>query len=418
MTPTVALRAQLRERVLLVLGPALSRVAALYRKIWIPECRIIVVIGSHGKTTTATVVAEALNCVSDSQLTGNIQALVALNLFRLRRGTPRAVLEVGIGIKGQMKTFARMLHPDVVVVTSIGREHQQNLGSLEDIRAEKAIMVEALGPEGLAVLNGDDPNVLWMESRTKSRVIRCGLNDENEVRATDVSLSYPPEMHLRLAFDNTQLKLTTPLLGHVMVFPVLAALAVGQEEGIAQSDLQRRLKAVQPVDRRMARVALPNQAWGIVDDRKSLPDTVNAALRTLAELPAERKWVVMGEIGMPPDHSIEPLYRSTGAALGRVCDKLVLTTGDPRKRDLFVAGATEAGLAEDHIASFDGSLQAVAEHLRHHLRPGDVVLFKGRFPERLVRIALVLEGIEVSCWVPRCGARMLECRSCPALTGR
>ncbi len=414
----VALKAQLLARVLLVLGPTLSWIGAIYRRAWIPKCRIIVVVGSHGKTTTANVVAAALDCVSDSGLSGNIQALVALDLFRLRRRTPRAVFEVGIGIKGQMKAFARMLRPDVVIVTSIGSEHQQNLGSLEDIRAEKAIMVEALLPEGLAVLNGDDSNVLWMRSRTKARVIQCGFADDNDVRATKMSLTYPPGMDVSLAYGNTELELTTSLAGQTMVFPILAAVAIGQEEGITEPDLLRRLEAVQPVERRMARVALPNGAWAIVDDRKSLPETVSAALETLAELPALRKWVVLGELGMPPDRPIEMLYRSTGADLGRVCDRLVLTTPDPRKRKLLVTGAMSAGLAAERITSVDGSLQSAAEHLKRHLKPGDVVLFKGRFPERLVRIALALEGIEVSCWVPRCEARMLECRTCPALTAQ
>ena len=61
----------------------------------------------------------------------------------------------------------RLLRPDVVVVTSIANEHNRSIGSLEDIRKEKSEMLLGLKPEGLAVLNGDDENVLWMKSRTK-----------------------------------------------------------------------------------------------------------------------------------------------------------------------------------------------------------------------------------------------------------
>jgi UDP-N-acetylmuramyl pentapeptide synthase len=206
------------------------------------------------------------------------------------------------------------------------------------------------------------------------------------------------------------------LVGHTMVFPLLAAVATAREEGVSERELRQRLATATPVERRMAPIALPNQSWGIVDDRKSVPETVAAALKTLDAIPARRKWVVLGELGMPPDHPIEALYRSTGAALGRVCDLLVLTTPDPEKRDHLFSGATSSGLGRECITSTAGSLQAAADHLNRHLEPGDIVLFKGRFPERLARIALALEGVEVRCWVPRCGARLLECRTCPALT--
>lgn len=416
MIPTEASRAQVLARVLLVMGPALSWIAALFRRAWVPRCRIIVVIGSHGKTTATHVVAHALDRDTDAHLNGNILALVALRLMRLRRGTARAVFEVGIGVRGQMGAFARMLRPDVVIVTSIGSEHQNNLGSPEDIRAEKAIMVEALRPEGLAVLNSDDSNVMWMKSRTNARITACGSRPDSDIRADDVSLTYPPGMSLRVSFSTSEFELRSPLVGHTMVFPLLAAVAVAREEGVSESDLQQRLATATPVERRMAPVPLPNQSWGVVDDRKSLPETVAAALNTLDAIPAQRKWVVLGELGMPPDHPIESLYRTTGAALGRVCDLLVLTTPDPEKRDLLVSGATSSGLAQECITSTAGNLQSAADHLTRHLEPGDLVLFKGRFPERLVRIALALEGVEVRCWVPRCGARLLECRTCPALT--
>lgn len=398
---------------MMALGPPLFLLACVYRRVWIPKCRIIVVVGSYGKTTTTRVVANALNCSTPK---GNSQPDLALGILRLGRRTPRAVFEAGISRKRQMWPLAVMLRPDVVVVTSIGSEHQESLGSLAVTRTEKARMVEALPPGGLAVLNGDDSNVLWMASRTSARVIRCGRGPENAIRGAEVSFHYPPRMDLRIVSGEAEWLVSTRLVGHSMVLPVLAGLAVAREEQVPETEILGRIERTEAVERRMEPVPLVHGAWAIVDDRKALPETIAVALRSLADLPARRRWVVMGDIGgIPRDAVAESSYRSCGADLGHACDRLVLVTADARKRGLLTDAATQAGLPAESITAVEGNLSEVVELLRRELRPGDAVLMKGRFHERLVRVALALEGQDVRCWVPRCEPRDLSCRTCPAL---
>jgi UDP-N-acetylmuramoyl-tripeptide--D-alanyl-D-alanine ligase len=317
-----------------------------------------------------------------------------------------------------MWPLAIMLRPDVVVVTSIGSEHQQSLKTLAVTRAEKARMVEALQPDGLAVINGDDPNVLWMASRASARVIGCGFGPKNAVRAAEISFHYPPRMEFRAEFGAAQSLLQTRLLGYSMVFPMLATWAVAREENVPETDILQRLVRAGPINRRMEPVSLVNGAWGIVDDCKALPETLAVALETLAELPAKRKWIVMGDIGgHPQEILIESAYRSCGGDLARVFDRLLLVTADVRKRDLLTTAAIEAGLSAESITAVEGSLPAAVEYLRGELQPGDVVLIKGRFFERLERVAIALEGRAVRCWIPRCEPRGLNCRQCPQLLG-
>jgi UDP-N-acetylmuramoyl-tripeptide--D-alanyl-D-alanine ligase len=412
----VVLRAQAAHRLALVLGPLLAQIAGAYRRVWIPDCRIVVVIVSFGKTTTTKAIARVLSPNPDARVRWNLQAAVAASVLRLGRGAPPTVIEVGIGKRGQMRSFARMLKPDVVVVTSIGSEHEEHLGSLEDIRREKAAMIEALRPTGLAVLNADDPNVLWMASRTRARVVRCGRGPANDVSASRITLGYPPRMSLRVRSRAREFGLETRLAAYSLVFPILAAVAVGEEEGIPVATIRRRLEALEAAPRRMESSRLGNGAWALVDDRKALPETVFAALETLADLPARRKWAVIGEIGLSPSHDAREVYRSVGRELGRVSDHLVLTTADAAKRELYMEGATEAGLSADNILAVDGNLRAALDELRRGLAPGDVVLVKGRFAERLARLALALEGTDVRCWVSRCDVRPLSCRGCSVLT--
>ncbi len=399
-------------------GPLLFFLACVYRRVWIRRCRIIVVVGSFGKSSTANAIASVLNTDAED---ANNQPHLARQILRLGRRSTRAVMEAGISRKRQMWPLAIMLRPDVVVVTSIGSEHQKALGSLDVTRSEKARMVEALRPDGLAVLNGDDPNVMWMEGRTSARVVRCGLGAENDFRADGVRFRYPPGMDLRVTSrvggGEASREVASRLVGHSMVFPLLAAWAVAREEKIPEAEIAGRIERVEAVNRRMEPVRLANGAWAIVDDRKALPETISIALRTLAELPVKRRWVLMGDVGGSTADIVEtePAIRLCGTELARSCDRLVLVTADSGRRDLLRVAATRAGLCAESITAFDGDLPAVAEYLREELRPGDVLLIKGRFHERLSRVALALEGREVRCWIPRCEPRLLGCLQCPAL---
>ena len=77
---------------------------------------------------------------------------VARSVLRISRGSSRAVIKVGIEKKGEMQNYTRLVRPDVVVVTSIGSEHNRSFGDLLGTRHEKAEMVRALGPQEWAVL--------------------------------------------------------------------------------------------------------------------------------------------------------------------------------------------------------------------------------------------------------------------------
>src|SRR5262245_32170054 len=167
--------------------------ARIHRATLVRRTRVIAVIGSYGKTTTTRAVHAALGIPRSAwvDLNGNCLSLVPLALLRHARAPVRIAVEVGIGAPSQMARYAAALRPDVVVVTSIGTEHIQSFRDIQHLRDEKAHMVRALGTTGAAVLNGDDPNVMWMATQTRARVVTFGLGAGHDVGATDVTLDWP-----------------------------------------------------------------------------------------------------------------------------------------------------------------------------------------------------------------------------------
>jgi UDP-N-acetylmuramyl pentapeptide synthase len=124
--------------------PVTSRLAALYRRLVLPNVPIVVVVGSFGKTTTTRAIRAALGKPVGSREENTAMATLPGTLLRLKPGGEPAVLEIGIEGPGVMAGIARTMRPDIVVVTSIGSEHNRSFKSLDATRDEKAHMVRAI----------------------------------------------------------------------------------------------------------------------------------------------------------------------------------------------------------------------------------------------------------------------------------
>ena len=338
---------------------------------------------------------------------------IALALFRLRPGTRHGVIEVGINGPGQMARYASVIRPDISVVMSVGSEHQRSLKTLETTRHEKAEMVRALPPSGLAVLNGDDPNVTWMAGETRAAVTTFGGGERNDVRATGIALDWPHGTRFTIHTPQGSRDVRIRLLGRTMVSAVLAAVTVALHEGQRLDEVLARLETLAPTPGRLQPVRLANGAMLLRDEFKAPEETIDAALDVLAEIPATRRIVVMGDV-MEPVGSQGGLYRRLGARAARVASRAVVVTAGTNGV-AFRAGARQGGLPGDAVIMAGRSVRRAAEALASDLAPGDVALIKGRDTQRLERIALTLMGRDVGCDLVYCNASLTRCDACPML---
>lgn len=391
-------------------GPYLCAVARLYRWSLIRSTRVIAVVGSFGKTTTARALYSALG-IGGRHIGLNSVLWVGLALLRIRPGQRHAVIEAGINSPGQMADRARAVLPDVAVVTSVGTEHNRSLESLEVTRNEKAEMVRILPASGLAVLNGDDPNVRWMAQQTRARVVTFGFDPGNDVRATDLEVQWPRGTRFTLHTADGAQPVFVRLVGRVMVYSILAAVAVGLAEGIPLADMISRLEALDPTPGRLQPVALPNGAFLLRDDFKGGEETIDAALDVMKSLPVQRRIIVMGDIEEPAKPQ-RPIYRRQSDLIGQVAMRAIFVTASENV-SVRKSAARQGGLSADGISNVR-SIRDAVEQLSD-LQAGDVVLIKGRHTQRLERIVLALMGRDVRCELTYCNARLMYCGICPML---
>ena len=403
-------RRHLMTAVSLRLWPLARLFATLWRRTVIRRTRLTVVIGSLGKTTTTRAIRVAFGLAPEPRPSNSLTAL-AVGVLAIRPRTRRAVFEVGIDGPGPMRKYASMMRPDVVVVMSVASEHGRTFGSLENTAREKARMVEALSPNGTAVLNADDPRVAAMRELTRGRVLTFGFGPGAYVRATSAELNWPHGTRVTLEVGGVQRTLETRLVSQTMVYPILAAIAVAVAEKLPLEPVFDALTQLESTPMRMDVRQLASGAILIRDEFKAPLESIERAFELLERAPAERRIAFIGDVSEPPRQQGE-LYRELGGRLAGFCDELVIAS---RMYRSYLTGAGRAGMARKAISDVSADPLAAARALRDRLQPGDVVLVKGRDSQRFERISLVLMGEEVRCELRRCRA-LDRCSACAMRT--
>jgi UDP-N-acetylmuramyl pentapeptide synthase len=408
---TAAGRRHLWIAILRRLWPLLQRLAMIYRRMALRHTCLVVVIGSFGKTTTARAVSVALGGGDQDVNSHNFKSGVATAVLKIPPWRRFAVIEAGIDGLGQMIQYAKMTRPDVAVITCIGSEHNRSLGSLLNTRNEKVKILAGLPPTGIAVLNGDDPNVGWMTTQTQNRIITFGIGEKNEVRASHLTLNWPKGTQFKVHADGKTCEMTVRLLGRHMVYPILAAIATALAEGFSLEQILPRLQQLSPTPGRLEPIRLPNGVLILRDDFKSSLETIHAALDLFSQIPAKRRIVVLGEVSEPPG-SQGPIYREIGERIANIASRAIFIGGNFQR---YAAGVRRGGLSTSSIMDAERSVLKAVELLRNDLCPGDVVLIKGRDTQRLDRISLALIGKKARCDIDFCDTRAVRCETCPML---
>jgi len=368
---------------------ALHAVAAGWRSRFTPL--LVGVTGSIAKTSTkeaaASVLAQRFETLR-SEGNQNNEIGLPLTLLRLGPEHEAAVLEMGMYAGGEIADLAAMARPDVGIVTAVLPVHLSRIGTIEAIELAKGELVEALPPGGTAILNGDDPRVARMASRTAARVLTYGFGPDNDVTADRLESAGAAGMRfiLRLPGDLRR-AVTTPALGRHGVHNALAAAAAGLAAGLGPDEICAGLAVGWSAPHR-DRVLSLGPITILDDSYNASPTSVEAALDLLATLPARRRVAVLGEmLELGDEH--EAGHWVVGKAAAGVVD-LLLVVGEHVAA--LADAAIAAGLPRDAVIRVDDA-DATLEAIRPRLRDGDTVLVKasrGIGLDRLVD-ALALE---------------------------
>lgn len=367
---------------------AMQTIARYWRKRF--SIRVIGITGSVGKSTTKELAAEVLSRRFNTlKNPGNLNNEIGLPLtiLQLNENHEIAILEMGFYIPGEINFLCDLAVPQVGVVTNIGTVHAERAGSIEAIVSGKAELVESLPPkpDGVAILNFDDPRVRGMAERTQAKVFFYGLNSGADLWADNIEGLGLEGIRFRLHYKHETLHLRVPLIGRHSVHTVLRAAAIGLEEGLTWQEIVDGLQAGK-AQLRLVAVRAKSGALLLDDTYNASPESTMAALNLLEDLTGHKVAVLgdMLELGQYEQQG----HELVGARAAEVADQLV-TVGE---RAIVIAqAANRAGLAKENIKEFENSEQA-AEYLQKSLNVKDVVLIKG---SRSMQMEIIVNALEV-----------------------
>ena len=311
---------------------ALKALAAWYRsRFTLP---VVQITGSAGKTTTKEMIAAVLTQKYETLRTeGNLNNDIGapLTLLRLMPEHEAAVIETGMNHFGEIRYLGEMVRPDIAVITNVGDAHIENLGNTrQGILQAKCEIFENLAPDGIAVLNGDDP--LLDTVTLPQTILRCGRGEGCSVRVTDVDDRGIEGIACTVTTAKASYRLMTASPGGFMIYPMAMAAAIGEALGLTGEEIAAGVAAYVPTGSRMHIIRLPEGRLLIDDCYNANPQAMTEALRLLAVTQTRRRAAVLGDMGELGELTVSA-HRAIGALTGELHLDSVIAIGE-KARDI------------------------------------------------------------------------------------
>ncbi|MFB3891910.1 MAG: UDP-N-acetylmuramoyl-tripeptide--D-alanyl-D-alanine ligase [Phycisphaerae bacterium] len=386
---------------------ALGRLGAYYRSIC--PARVIAVTGSNGKTTVKRMIHHILSrrfrgSCSPKSFNNNIG--VPLTLLGVEADDQYVVCELGTNAPGEIASLAALCKPRIAVITSVCPTHLEKLGSVEGVAAEKASLLGRLQGDGVAIVNGDSQPLADAMRTFSGRVVRFGRRERNDLKLTgyevrgmgilpmcgkaipaaakgpgkesheqDARATHGRDAHATPSLLACRFQVNggpwadLPLAGRHNAVNALAAIGVAMEFGMGVEDAAAALADMETAEGRLQ--VVPCGGVTVINDAYNAnPASVVAAAEVLADCPASRRVMILGDMRELGNGS-PGLHEQTGRDIAAMGIDLLIAVGEMGR--YFAIGAQSVGMK---AVRFD-SVESAAAAAPALLLPGDVVVVKG-----------------------------------------
>jgi UDP-N-acetylmuramoyl-L-alanyl-D-glutamate--2,6-diaminopimelate ligase len=370
------------------------RAAAVAAETWYDrpaaQLDLIGVTGTNGKTTTVVLARHVLSALEPMGSIGTLGAvdpagepvpseagnlttpgpidLQATLAALLRRSARGVAMEVSSHSLDQGRVDGLVFR--AAIFTNLTRDHLDYHKSMEEYFRAKAKLLQFLAPppDGLAVVNADDP--AWRALRSEHRRVEFG-EQGGEVTARRVTLD-ASGARFELVTPTGSAALRLPLLGRFNVANALAVAACAWGLGVPVDTIAERLASAPQVPGRMERIA--ERPCTVLRDYAHTPDALERALEALRPLTRGRLIVVVGAGGDRDRGKRAPM----GAIAVRLSDVAVVTSDNPRTEDPErILDDVEAGMAGTRHHREVDRRKAIALALEL-AREGDTIILAGK----------------------------------------
>lgn len=289
--------------------------------------KIIAITGSVGKTSAKNAIFEVLKeefggDVRKSEGNLNTETGVPLAILGYKKAPKNAlnwlllmltvpfrtfsssktnilVLELAADKPGDIKYLTGFIHPNVSIITAIGHSHLEAFKTESKLIEEKTLLVRALDSNGWAIINNDDENLSKIDLSGDYEMKTFAIENDADITAQNITteiINFKPITKFQISDSDKFLAELNTLGRETNIYPALAATAVAEILNISKEKIIKGLANIETENHRMQVFHGINNSIILDDCYNASPQSMKAALRTLKDLPAGRKIVVMGDM--------------------------------------------------------------------------------------------------------------------------
>ena len=307
---------------------ALQVIGAYYRDYY--QGTVIGVTGSVGKTTTREMITETIRSNIDTfSTTGNMNSQIGVPVTISKifdNPSKAAVIEMGISEPGGMDRLAKIVRPNIAVVTIIGQAHIEFLGSKEGIRKEKLRITSQMDESGVLFLNADDPLLFDIKDQTGVKTFTYGTNPEADYVAEDIVYGTDFNTYT-FKHGDKKINVKLSMLGKHNILNSLVAMAVCDYMGLNLENAAKSLESFQGLRQKTVK---SDKGFTIIDDSYNASyESMKCGLNSISKR-SSKKIIILGDMLELGKYS-KRYHKKLNRILNKIDNKIVLTVGEYSK---------------------------------------------------------------------------------------
>ena len=345
-----------------------------------PDLHKVGITGSYGKTSMKFYLSELLSSQYETLKTPesfNTPMGVTITIRRDLKPTHQYfICEMGARRVHEIKELCGIANPHDGIITSVGPQHLETFGSIENVVNTKFELADSVSALGKVYLNGDN-ELIRKKAPDYPNAITYGLQEGNDWRATDVSVSDRGTEFTVTAPDGKSCRYSTKLLGEHNVQNLLGAIAYAADTGIPMEKLVLPVKRIAAVPHRLQLLDKGNGVTFIDDAYNSNPSGCRAALAVLGLFDACRILVTPGMVELGAKQ--EELNYEFGQEASKACDYIVLV--GKKQTEPIYNGIKDSGYDMSKVYVADSLNDALAKVNAYTTDKKKIVLLENDLPD-------------------------------------
>lgn len=337
------------------------------------DMRTVGITGSVGKTSTKDMLAEVMRMcyrTVKSERNANVQVKIGENLQALNSACEVFIQEIGGGRPGGASRHARMVLPEVTVVTNIGDAHIGNFGSKEKLMENKLQIIEGMDENGTLYLNGDDP--LLAKADPGCKVVRYAVHNRDADYYVEDLQQFGAYCTFDIVHEDTRTPVKLHVLGEYNVLNAVCCFAIGKKFGMPEEEIVMGLSHFQTTGIRQNLIEVCGRKL-FMDCYNASSDSVKSALEILKQIqiePGKKRIAVVGDITGTGDLA-QDIHREIGHTISQYAVDYVLLFGEDVKYTYEVLRELRGNVY--HFTK----REELNQMLQDTVDIGDVAMFKG-----------------------------------------